>query len=273
MSFLSTSTRSLLSESTTTSTLRAWLSETWTVFPPAFWYGAFAGAIGYSVSTWIGKWWFRSRASASFHKHVHTTLDTKQRESFFSLFPSTVHAVVQIVGSAYVSLYGPYPAGKNPITYFDSRLLVEYGLTGFGPTVFMGIFVGYLLADWQKIGTNNLGPLMTGHHVLASLCWTMCTSLQCMQWLAVFLQFNECSTLFVNLRQYLLTAGYASSSKEVIGASLAMFVTFGAVRVFPLPKIVYNWMTQDYTTLQHSKGTGPAIITTVFISFHVLMQT
>eukprot|EP00956_Cyclotella_meneghiniana_P006915 scaffold9334_cov71-Cyclotella_meneghiniana.AAC.3 len=71
------------------------------------------------------------------------------------MLPSVVHALAQIVGVFTVVFYGREGFDENAeifgdrssVVRFDERTFVPYGLTPLGPTIYMGIFVGYLLSD------------------------------------------------------------------------------------------------------------------------------
>ena len=87
------------------------------------------------------------------------------------------------------------------------------------------------------------------------------------------LQFNELSTPLMNVRQVMLTAGYKSSDLPVTIISLLFFFTFGAVRFFPLPFIIRNWVGRDYSAIQNEVGTGAAMMLSVFVAVHVFLQS
>lgn len=236
------------------------------LLPPAFILGSAAGSIGYVLLTYTTKCLCR-RLSPKTTERIET-LGDKRRSEFFSYGPSTVHSILQTIGT-----HGFLPVlSADPVRRFDDDLYVEYGFTGLGPAFYMGLFVGYLLADLFFIGPANLGGLMTGHHIAASVDWTMVSANRSMQWYASFLQRNELSTIFVNLRQVLLTVGYDSSSREVTMAGLAMFFAFGWVRALPLPKLAYDWMMRDALALYEKDGLAVAMFQSAFVLFHVLMQ-
>ena len=94
-----------------------------------------------------------------------------------------------------------------------------------------------------------------------------------MQWYASLLQFAEFSTIFLNLRQWILTAGYTSTSKISSIISLLFFISFFIVRVIPLPWLIQYWITKDYRKLANEKGTPLAVANTMSLSIHVLLQT
>eukprot|EP00970_Alexandrium_tamarense_P015285 scaffold4948_cov208-Alexandrium_tamarense.AAC.4 len=151
--------------------------------------------------------------------------------------------------------------GTSPSIVFDDRTFVSYGITHLGPAVYMGFFVGYLLADTAKSPSfKDMGYVYVVHHAAASLCWTFCACYRVMQSLSCFLQFNELSTPFMNVRQVMLTAGYKSSDLPVTIISLLFFSTFGAVRFFPLTFIIRNWVGRDYSAIQNEVGTGAAMM-------------
>jgi len=65
--------------------------------------------------------------------------------------------------------------GASPETVFDDRTVVPYGATHLGPTVFMGVFVGYLIADvWCAPTLEIMGWPYVVHHLAATCCWTFC---------------------------------------------------------------------------------------------------
>mmetsp|Transcript_14144 Transcript_14144/g.19357 ORF Transcript_14144/g.19357 Transcript_14144/m.19357 type:complete len:289 (-) Transcript_14144:68-934(-) len=236
--------------------------------------GIATGTIIYFFFTWLSHQIVPSIATSTFQNNL-SQLDSNKQRLFHSLLPSTLHAILQILGTAHI-FFANGPSylndNHNHVTHFETNLFVPYGLTGFGPAFFMGLLVGYLMSDYLYFGTRALGILMSLHHLAASASWTYAATARCMQWYASFVQFCEFSTIFVNLRQVLLTAGYASSSWELTLAGLVLFVTFGAVRIVPLPKLVYGWMMRDFYVLEDFKGRYAALFCSVFFVIHVCMQ-
>jgi hypothetical protein len=209
------------------------------------------------------------------HHHHHHTLYINiiyQHPSHDLLVStSTAHAAVQVAGTAHVALFSPQHLAA-PVAHFDTRALVPYGATGLGPVFYMGVFVGYLIADHAWLGRID-SALMAAHHLGASAAWTGAAWLGSLQWYASFLQFNELSTVFVNLRQVLFKSGYAAESAAVKVTSLAMFIAFGIVRIVPLPRIVWQWATRDFAVMRGKDGATAAWCFSGFFAFHVCMQS
>ncbi|KAL3811645.1 hypothetical protein ACHAXA_001402, partial [Cyclostephanos tholiformis] len=158
-------------------------------------------------------------------------------------------------------------------TYFDDGIFVPYGLTRLGPAVYMGIFVGYLLSDlYAAPSLGAMGYPFVVHHIAASACWTYCARYRVMQRIGCLFQFNEVSTPLMNLRQYLLTAGYGSGDMVVSMTSLAFFATFGLFRVAPLPFIARDWVREGYVAIRDEVGTGGAVVLTVFFAVNAALQ-
>lgn len=156
---------------------------------------------------------------------------------------------------------------------FDDELFVPYGITKLGPGFYMGFFVGYLLTDTASAPSLKiLGLPFAVHHISASLCWTFCASVRIMQPLASFLQFNELSTVLMNVRQVLLTAGYQSSDLIVSVVSLSFFALFSAVRVFPLPFVVHKWISHEFVSIKNEVGWEGAILLSLFLAVNVMLQ-
>ena len=237
--------------------------------PPSFITGACVGVVGYSIS-WFGFKVALNTFSTDEFKDRIKKLDERARLNFLSLGPSTVHAVAQVIGT-YNTVFKSQSHLLERTKYFiDSS---DNGITNSNPTLYSGIFVGYLISDVVAIGIKNLGNVFVVHHISASAAWILVVYHRTMQWYSSFLQFNELSTIFVNLRQLLLTAGYTSSSTEVTISSLAMFIVFGAIRVLPLPWIIYNWITTDAYGVYEKVGTVPAILCSCFMAIHVCLQS
>mmetsp|Transcript_19754 Transcript_19754/g.42470 ORF Transcript_19754/g.42470 Transcript_19754/m.42470 type:complete len:278 (+) Transcript_19754:74-907(+) len=247
--------------------------------PPSFLYGALFGCTTYLLFRALSPVLLKLFGSQTMQQHVAQLSPGKQYH-FHSQLPSTFHALVQIVGTFNVVFYGRQgfddvlKEGTSPSIVFDDRTFVSYGITHLGPAVYMGFFVGYLLADTAKSPSfKDMGYVYVVHHAAASLCWTFCTCYRVMQPLSCFLQFNELSTPFMNVRQVMLTAGYKSSDLLVTIISLLFFFTFGAVRFFPLPFIIRNWVGRDYSAIQNEVGTGAAMMLSVFVAVHVFLQS
>ena len=206
-------------------------------------------------------------------------LDREKLYHHHSQFPSLVHALVQIVGTFTFVFYGRegyddvLADGASPTVVFDERTFVPYGLTGLGPAVFMGIFVGYLVSDVAAAPSlKEMGYEYVMHHFAAALCWTFCAGNRIAQDWATLLQFNELSTPFLNVRQYLFTAGYKSSDKPLVVSSLVFFVAFSLVRVAPLPFVLRNWIARDLGAVRTEAGIGSAILLSMFLAIHVSLQ-
>jgi hypothetical protein len=151
----------------------------------------------------------------------------------------------------------------NRVTHFDDGW----------PACFSGIFVGYLIADFFVCGPADLGPAYIVHHLSAIVIWTWVTCIGAMQWYASLLQFCEFSTIFMNIRQWVLTAGHPSSSPTAMVVSLLFFLSFFAVRVIPLPTLVYQWITNDFAKLSDEKGKAVAMASSSTLMIHVVLQS
>ena len=231
--------------------------------------GGAAGACMYALSSWAPRAILSWRGSPSLKEKVRG-LSSDDRRIFFSYFASTAHAVVQVVGSAYVAMMSKEHLSA-PVAHFDSRLVVPYGVTRMGPVFYMGVFVGYLISDHAAVGDID-SPLMAAHHLGASLAWTISVSVKSMQWYAQFLQLNELSTIFVNLRQIFKRSGYHSESLPVKAMSLATFATFGIVRIMPLPHLIWQWVRRDCCDACEGWCSRSMVFSGLFM-FHVSMQS
>jgi len=196
-------------------------------------------------------------------------LDEKARKFFYCIISSTVHSFAQVFGTVGFlrRLYG------QPVINFDNRLIVEYGLTKFGPCFYNGMFVGYLLADAAHLGFKNLGPMYTVHHFMAATTWMAFEYTKSMQFSSSFLQFNEFSTIFLNLRQLYLTLGYTSKDKEVARVSYVFFFSFFLVRVLPLPILFHNWFMRDFQIIRNDVGMGVAGLYSMAYLCHAGLQS
>ncbi|KAL7533473.1 hypothetical protein ACHAXR_005257 [Thalassiosira sp. AJA248-18] len=245
--------------------------------PPSFLYGLIAGFIGVFILRRLSPIITSKFGTPTFQQSV-TSLDHGKLYHYHSLLPSTIHALAQIIGTFTYVFYGTDGYNDNnssssPQLIFDERTIVPYGITPLGPTVYMGIFVGYLLADVLSAPTFAImGYPFVIHHFAASACWTFCACHRIMQPVGCLFQFNELSTPLMNIRQYYLTAGYKSSDLPVMVSTLSFFVAFGMVRVVPLPFVVKDWIYRDFGAIRGETGVGGAILLSVFFAVNALLQ-
>ena len=233
--------------------------------PPLFLYGTVSGFVGvFVVFHLVRDVMIPKLAPASFQEKLASLPTRKDKVFFYSTFTSMVHALVQSAfDPMYVSLGYSQEHNENRVTYFDVG----------GPAFFSGIFNGYLMADFIICGPKDLGPAYCLHHLSAIVVWTGTALVGSMQWYACMLQFCEFSTIFMNLRQWVLTAGYSSSSPIGIAVTLSFFLSFFAVRVVPLPTMVYQWPTTDFPRLAAEKGMGVALFSSTALVIHVSLQS
>mmetsp|Transcript_11112 Transcript_11112/g.23000 ORF Transcript_11112/g.23000 Transcript_11112/m.23000 type:complete len:268 (+) Transcript_11112:54-857(+) len=233
--------------------------------PPFFVYGVVAGFVGTFGCFYLAKDVLIPRlATPSFCERVAALKTRKDRTFFYATFSSMIHALVQsFFHPMYIALGYSQEHNENRVTYFDDSW----------PACFSGIFVGYLIADFFVCGPVDLGPMYVVHHLSAAGIWTWSTGFGAMQWYGSMLQFCELSTIFMNLRQWILTAGYPSGSPVVLSVSMAFFFTFFAVRVMPLPGLVYKWVTNDFAKLSDEKGIALALGSSSTLLIHLLLQS
>jgi hypothetical protein len=246
------------------------------ILPLSFVLGTALGASIFAICYRLSPILTSHYGTPSFATRV-TALDDARKYNFHACLPSTVHAIVQVVGtSSFIFSHGGKDdAGVDVVdpTYFDDGIFVPYGLTRLGPAVYMGIFVGYLLSDlYAAPSLGAMGYPFVVHHIAASACWTYCARYRVMQRIGCLFQFNEVSTPLMNLRQYLLTAGYGSGDMVVSTTSLAFFATFGLFRVAPLPFIARDWVREGYVAIRDEVGTGGAVLLTVFFAVNAALQ-
>ena len=117
--------------------------------PPSFNYGLVFSVIGYFICRSLSPIFTKLFGTSSFKQKVDA-LDEGKRYHYHSLLPSTIHALAQIIGTCHIVFWGregyDNVNGISPAILFDDRLHVPYA-THLGPCFYMGIFVGYLLAD------------------------------------------------------------------------------------------------------------------------------
>ncbi|KAL7551843.1 hypothetical protein ACHAWF_015038 [Thalassiosira exigua] len=245
--------------------------------PPSFIVGLLAGAVLYLICRRLSPLLTDSLGTKSLHERV-ASLDRGKLFHYHSLFPSTIHALVQVLGTYHFVFWGREGydnrhEGQSPAVTFDDRSIVPYGPTGLGPAVYMGIFAGYLLADFAAAPSlEEMGYPFVLHHIAAATSWTFCACNEVMQPVASLLQFNELSTPWMNVRQYLLTAGCRSSDLPVSITSLGFFFTFGLVRVAPLPFLVRDWVYRDFDAIGEKLGTGSAVFLSLFFAINGCLQ-
>jgi len=232
--------------------------------PDYFIYGTMASYVGTVICFSLARKLVVPKLLPDAFRERVEALTTKDRLNFYSLLPSTVHALIQIMfHPAWISLgYSPEHTADR-VHYFDETW----------PSLFSGVFVGYLLADYSLLPATTLGPLFTVHHLSASACWILSSHSRIIQYYLSNLQFCEFSTLFMNARQVVFTAGYSSSTSVARFLSLGMFVSFFVVRVLPLPKLVYYWITTDCVSLYEKHGLYVAMAFSVFLAIHVGLQS
>lgn len=247
--------------------------------PVAFLYGFTGSVFSYLFFRWLSPVLTSTCGTSTFKQHVNS-LDGGRRYHYHSLLPSTIHAVVQIIGTYSFVLFHDNSEGSDlfgdgsaAVTSFDERTIVPRGITHLGPCVYMGIFVGYLVTDVACAPSFAImGHPFVLHHVAASICWTYSACFRVMQPVGLQLQFNELSTPMMNLRQVLITAGYASDHLSVVVSSLAFFVVFGMVRVVPLPFMVHNWIFREFHDIQKAIGLGGAVFLSFFFAVNAVLQ-
>jgi hypothetical protein len=234
------------------------------LIPPYFIYGAASSIAVYYCSYWIGESVLIPRFGSSTLQKKLASLNEKKYINFVTTIPSTFHAVIQCIGfPVHLALGYSEAHNLNKIVHYD-----EYW-----PAYYQGFFAGYMVADFLKSGLDNLGPAFTTHHVAAVLAWTYSAYLRSMQWQTTLLQFCEFSTPFMNARQLLIMAGYDTNGSVMTWVNFLFFLSFGAVRVAPLPKILSHWVSDGYSDMKEKDGFVPAAIGTSFTVIHTCLQT
>ena len=76
----------------------------------------------------------------------------------------------------------------------------------------------------------------------------------------------------MNLRQLLLTAGYASDGAAVTVVSLIFMISFGAVRVVPLPMILRELFLTGFVDMKNKDGLIAALCGVGFTILHAILQ-
>jgi len=233
--------------------------------PPMFLYGTASGFVGAYIVWYATQYVLIPKfVPRSFREKVDKLATLKQKKELYSTFPSMVHALVQCsFHPLFIFLQLSPEHAANHVTYFDDGW----------PAFFSGIFAGYLGADFTLVGPIHLGPAYCLHHLAAIGTWVWTGSVGAMQWYASMLQFAEFSTIFMNIRQWALTTGYPSTSPMVKRISLLFFLAFFAVRVVPLPWLVYLWLTNDFAQLSEEKGLPVAAMSSCSLAVHVLLQS
>lgn len=233
------------------------------VIPPFFINGALTSMFVYYLSYHVTEAILIPVFGTKTLKRNMKALDLTHYISFLTIFPSTVHAIVQCVGVPSQIALG-YSEGHNDykIAHYDEEW----------PAWYQGFFAGYMVADFIK-SYGHLGTVYTIHHIASCAAWTLSSYLRSMQWQTTLLQVCEFSTLFMNLRQLLLKSGYDSSGTTMTVVNLLFFFSFGAVRVVPLPMIVREWVTDGFYSMREKDGLAMASIGTGFTVIHCCLQT
>lgn len=234
------------------------------LLPNFFIFGAWAGYVGCVACFGFARTVLVPKLLTKSFRERFQSLSEKETKNFYSLVPSAVHALVQVLfHPAWISLGFSQGHSEDRVHYFNDSW----------PAFFSGIFVGYLIGDYNMMGYKDLGPIFTLHHMSASLAWTVSNHLRTMQWYQCFLQFCEFSTIFLDFRQYVLTSGYPKNSTIATLANLGLFLSFFAVRVLPLPIILYRWITNDFSSLREVHGMTVAVANSLFLTIHVGLQS
>ena len=238
------------------------------VLPHSFLLGTLAGACGYFSCILVSRLLLAHVCSRSQRDRVAALSEKERRLDFHSRLPSTVHAVVQVLATGPTVLTDT-PWGLDRVNHFDER--IWSGGWKLGPAVFAGVFVGYLMSDFLWCGQYDTA-LMVGHHLVAAAAWTVTSSLRTLQYYQQFLQFNELSTIFINVRALLLVSG-CGENVLVMLVSVAVLLTFGAVRVLPLPMLFFRFVNTDAAALLQAQGWCTVLATTGLLCFHAVMQS
>ena len=233
--------------------------------PPYFVYGIASGFVGVFVTFYLMRDVLVPNCTTpSFRKRVARLKTRKDKNFFYITLPSMIHSLAHSCFHPRLISFGASPQHfADRVAFFDDTW----------PAFFQGVFVGYLAADFCLLGPVDLGPAYIVHHLSAMAIWSWSTCLGAMQWYASFLQFAEFSTIFLNLRQWVLTAGYPSDSPLAMGISLLFFTSFFVVRVIPLPVLVIQWVTFDFQKLLEEKGKVLAVASSVTLTIHLLLQS
>jgi len=231
--------------------------------PPHFLMGAGASILTYYATFFVvDKLILPQFKSSALYQNLEK-LTPGKRTSFLCIFPSTVHAAVHCFGLPAVIALG-YSEGHNlqKIAFYDET----------GPAFYQGFFAGYMIADYAKT-YEDLETAYVVHHIASCAAWFLSSYLRSMQWQTTLLQFCEFSTFFLNLRQFFLTSGYPSSGTTMTITNLLFFLSFGAVRVLPLPMILREWVTDGFHTMRAKDGLAMASVGTMFTMIHCALQT
>jgi len=179
------------------------------------------------------------------------------------IFPSTAHAAVHCFGlPAAIALGYSEAHNLQKIAFYDEAW----------PAFYQGFFAGYMVADYAKT-FGELEPSYVVHHVASCAAWILSSYLRSMQWQTTLLQFCEFSTFFLNLRQFFLTSGYSSDGPVMTATNLLFLLSFGAVRIVPLPMILREWVTDGFHTMREKDGLAMAGVGTMFTIIHSALQT
>jgi hypothetical protein len=232
--------------------------------PPFFLYGMTAGFVGVFVFFGLARDVLIPKLATKAFRERLSGLSRKDKNFLYITLPSMVHAIAHsFFHPAWISFGFSPEHNENRVTYFDDTW----------PAFFSGVFVGYLVGDLTVLGPKDLGPVYLIHHISASAIWTISASFRSMQWYASLLQFAEFSTIFLNIRQVVLTAGYPSSAPISLAASLSFFLSFLAARILPLPTLVRQWLTKDYDAMKEERGMTLAVCNSAALLIHVGLQS
>ena len=238
--------------------------------PTSFWFGVVLSFFTYIFCSCISHYF----SSTLYPALTDETFKNKSEKIIFHTYlPSAVHAVAQTLNMWFPALVSTAHY-SNRVMHFDAELFVDNGVfIGYGPTFWSGIFVGYLVTDLLVV-IKYEKPLMILHHIFASVTWTVAVSNRSLQWYMCFLQLNELSTIFLSSRHIVVTGrGWNKTSTKVAVLNFVTFMTFTAIRVLPLPFVLYNYWSTDMHVLRKHAGDVSFYLIWSTLIFHAVMQT
>mmetsp|Transcript_57583 Transcript_57583/g.160368 ORF Transcript_57583/g.160368 Transcript_57583/m.160368 type:complete len:266 (+) Transcript_57583:53-850(+) len=216
-------------------------------------YGAASAVIGYVCC------YQASRLLAARVRGIQghfTKLPLGDQAEWHTRVASTVHAVVQVLGSYYPALLSSDHLSER-VRHYDTRLFVPYGITGLGPEFFNGLIVGYLLVDlavvvWHADVFDGVRAAVV-HHAMGAAGWCVFMGSGFIQWYGCFLQLTELSTMFVNTHWWLKKCD-ATDKRVYLVNGILLFLVFFLIRVASLPFTWAAFLMQDGSDLAEEGG-------------------
>lgn len=203
----------------------------------------------------------------------YAKLQAGSRAEWCSSVASIVHATLV---SAYAAHLLMFSGGHlKDRLYYDDQWQVPYTLSGLGPEVVQGIFLGYIAADLSTLLSNfkdiTGAPAYVAHHIGFFAMVAVFSTLRTCQWYMFVGLCFEISSPFLNLR-WLLKRCDAGDSNAYIANAIIGTTAYFCARVVPQPWLLYFVFSTDISNLRKVGGLGVAFLCAAFTLAQCFLQ-